>query len=151
MRLFSARLDAPDHLIADHSKLNARRSRMQDEPEWYNGDSDKHEAEEDGELFEFGEECLDRLALALGGTGLLPLAQAALPQLLQSPDWKQRHAALICLAQTAEGCVKAMLRQLAPWVDICLMVCPDASVPVSSYSATVWPIMINIFWGHAPA
>ncbi|KAK9862045.1 hypothetical protein WJX84_012004 [Apatococcus fuscideae] len=94
---------------------------VEDEPDWYNGDNDKHEAEEEGELFEFGEECLDRLALALGGAGLLPLAQAALPQLLQSPDWKQRHAALICLAQTAEGCVKSMLRQVAPWVDICLM------------------------------
>lgn len=99
----------------------------QDEPDWYSGDDDKHEAEEEGELFEFGEECLDRLALALGGSGLLPLAQAALPQLLQSPDWKQRHAALICLAQTAEGCVKSMLRQVAPWVDICLMVCALSS------------------------
>ena len=94
----------------------------QDEPEWYNGDNDANEAEEEGELFEFGEECLDRLALALGGSGLLPLAQAALPQLLQSSDWRQRHAALICLAQTAEGCVKSMLKQLAPWVDLCLMV-----------------------------
>ena len=62
------------------------------------------------------------MALALGGNTLMPLAARALPGLLADGDWRQRHAALICLAQIAEGCVKAMLGHLDSLVSMCLQV-----------------------------
>lgn len=53
-----------------------------------------------GELFDSGQEFLDRVAISLGGKALVPAAGALLPAWLQDAgDWKKRHAALICLAQ----------------------------------------------------
>jgi hypothetical protein len=37
-------------------------------------------------------------------------------------DWKQRHAALIGLAQIAEGCAKVMQKNMSALVDLCLRV-----------------------------
>lgn len=91
-------------------------------PEWHLGDSDKHEAAGGGELYEFGQECLDRLALSLGGNTVAPMASGMLGQLMSSPEWKQRHAALIALAQIAEGCAKVMQKNMTGLVDICLRV-----------------------------
>ncbi len=68
------------------------------------------------------QECLDRLALSLGGNTMVPLVARLLPGLMADPDWRQRHAALICLAQIAEGCVKAMLAHLDSLVSMCLQV-----------------------------
>jgi len=73
-----------------------------------------------GERYEFGQECLDRMALALGGNTVVPLASALLPAMLADGDWRRRHAALICLAQIAEGCVKVMAKNVAGLVDLCL-------------------------------
>jgi hypothetical protein len=39
-------------------------------------------------------------------------------------DWKQRHAALIGLAQIAEGCAKVMQKNMSALVDLCLRVSP---------------------------
>lgn len=94
----------------------------QDEPSWHQAETDDTEAEGEGERYEFGQECLDRLALAVGGNTLAPLAAPALGRLLVSPDWKSRHAALICLAQIAEGCAKVLLKQLKGLVDMCMKV-----------------------------
>ena len=94
----------------------------QDEEDWHRADSDKYEAEGEGELYEFGQECLDRLSLSLGGKTIVPLASSLLPQLLSSQDWKQRHAALICLAQIAEGCAKVMQTNMSGLVDMCMRV-----------------------------
>ena len=95
---------------------------IQDEPEWHKAETDESEAEGEGELYEFGQECLDRLALAVGGNALAPLAAPALGRLLISPDWRSRHAALICLAQIAEGCAKVLLKQLKGLADMCMKV-----------------------------
>lgn len=95
---------------------------LQDDELWHRADTDKHEAEGEGELFEFGQECLDRLSLSLGGNSIVPLASTLLPQMLSSQDWKQRHAALICLAQIAEGCAKVMQKNTSGLVDMCLRV-----------------------------
>ena len=62
------------------------------------------------------------MALSLGGNTMMPLVGRLLPGLMADPDWKQRHAALICLAQIAEGCVKAMLGHLDGLVSMCLQV-----------------------------
>ena len=97
---------------------------LQDEAEWHQADSEQYEAEGEGDLYEFGQECLDRIALALGGKTMVPLAEQALPQLMTDQRWQQRHAALICLAQIAEGCAKVMLqnKQVTGLVQMCKQV-----------------------------
>ena len=95
---------------------------MQDEPNWHRADTDKYESEGEGELYEFGQESLDRLALALGGNTVAPLASGLLPTLLQDPDWKKRHAALICISQIAEGCVKVLVKNVHGLADMCIQV-----------------------------
>ena len=87
-------------------------------------ETDETETEGEGERYEFGQECLDRLALAVGGNTLAPLAAPALGRLLISPEWRSRHAALICLAQIAEGCAKVLLKQIKGLVDMCMKVRP---------------------------
>ncbi len=94
----------------------------QDDPRWHSADSDRYESEGEGERYEFGQECLDRMALALGGNTVVPLASAYLPALLADADWRKRHAALICLAQIAEGCVTVMAKNVSGLVDMCLQV-----------------------------
>lgn len=95
----------------------------QDDPEWYTTeDEDGNQGE--GELCEFGQECLDRVAIALGGQAILYTAQGAavVHQFLNNypADWRYRHASLICLAQIAEGCTKVMLKEIGSLVDMCL-------------------------------
>ena len=51
-------------------------------------------------------------------------AAGKLGQLLIHNDWRCRHAALICLAQIAEGCNKVLGTQLHGLVDMCLKVGP---------------------------
>ena len=95
---------------------------IEDEPDWHTAEDEKMESEGDGELFETGQEYLDRMALAVGGKALVPVAGVALPALIQDADWKKRHAALMCLAQIAEGCVKLMseMQVMEPLVQLCL-------------------------------
>ncbi len=41
---------------------------------------------------------------------------------MQSSNWRERHAALICLAQIAEGCTKTMLKSLGDLTRLCMAV-----------------------------
>eukprot|EP00884_Botryococcus_braunii_P020479 jgi/Botrbrau1/7114/Bobra.0165s0131.1 len=93
---------------------------IEDDPLWHSADTESSETEGEGPLYETGQECLDRIALSLGGNTVVPLASRALPEWIMDPDWKKRHAALICLAQIAEGCVKVMHNQLDGLVDLCM-------------------------------
>jgi hypothetical protein len=101
---------------------------IEDDSQWHTAEDEKLENEGEGELFDFGQECLDRISLALGGKTLVPIAGAALSALMADADWKKRHAALICLAQIAEGCVKLMSEQavLSQLVALCLSGAADA-------------------------
>lgn len=94
----------------------------QDDPLWHSADTESGETEGEGPLYETGQECLDRIALALGGNTVVPLASQTLPIWIVDQDWRKRHAALICLAQIAEGCVKVMQNQLDGLVDLCMRV-----------------------------
>jgi hypothetical protein len=105
---------------------------VEDEPLWHGADDDAHEDEGNGELFDSGQEFLDRVAIALGGKALVPAAGALLPAWLSdASDWRKRHAALICLAQIAEGCAKVMLEQLPPLVGMCVQGLQDPHARVS--------------------
>jgi len=105
---------------------------IEDEAAWHTAEDEKDEEEGEGDLFHSGQDCLDRLALSLGGKTLVPLAGAVLPPFLTDADWKKRHAALICLAQIAEGCVKVMKQEevMKQLVAMCLQGASDSHVKV---------------------
>ena len=124
--------------------VNIVRCLLQDEPNWHRADTDKYESEGEGELYEFGQESLDRIALALGGNTVAPLASSLLPTLLQDADWKKRYAALICISQIAEGCVKVLVKNVHGLADMCIQVRHAPNLASSAVSATT---MCAFFYG----
>jgi len=63
--------------------------------------------------YEFGLECMDRLALKIGGKTLVPIVFSKyIPTFLQRSDWQARHAALMVISQISEGCRKTIGDQL---------------------------------------
>lgn len=49
-------------------------------------------------------ESLDRLAIQLTGSSLVPIVFDVVPDMLASEDWRQRHAALMSISVIGEGC-----------------------------------------------
>ncbi|KAL2923922.1 Importin-5 [Bienertia sinuspersici] len=84
---------------------------IEDDPVWHSADTEDEDA---GESSNYGvaQECLDRLSISLGGNTIVPVASELLPAFLAAPEWQKHHAALICLAQIAEGCSKVMIKNL---------------------------------------
>ncbi|ONK75287.1 uncharacterized protein A4U43_C03F15290 [Asparagus officinalis] len=80
------------------------------------------EDEDAGETsnYSVGQECLDRISIALGGNTIVPVASELLPAYLAAPEWQKHHAALITLAQIAEGCSKVMIKNLEQVVNMVL-------------------------------
>ncbi|CAJ2642483.1 unnamed protein product [Trifolium pratense] len=76
--------------------------------------STSNEDEDAGETtnYGFGQECLDRLSISLGGNTIVPVASELLPTYLVSPEWQKHNAALVAIAQIAEGCSKVMTKNL---------------------------------------
>jgi hypothetical protein len=81
---------------------------IEDDTQWHFAESEEEDAGETAD-YEVGQECLDRLAISLGGNTVLPVAFQLLPSFVNDSDWKKRHAALIALAQIAEGCSKVLV------------------------------------------
>lgn len=102
---------------------------MEDDPLWHVADSDDGDVGKTSNC-EVGQECLDRLAIALGGEAIVPLAVELLPGYLAAPDWRKRHAGLITLAQIAEGCAKEMRKDLQHFVPMILNLFHDSHVRV---------------------
>ncbi|KAL6776649.1 IPB2 [Auxenochlorella protothecoides x Auxenochlorella symbiontica] len=104
---------------------------VEDVPEWHTAEDEKEENAGEGELFEFGQECLDRISFALGGKTLVPVAGTTLTAYMaDTGSWEKRHAALICLAQIAEGCVKVMVDEVEKLVALCLLGARDGTPKV---------------------
>lgn len=78
---------------------------IEDDPAWHSAVTEHEDAGETTN-YSVGQECLDRLAMALGGNTLVPVASEVFPVYLAAPEWQKHHAALIALAQIAEGCSK---------------------------------------------
>ncbi|KAL9255453.1 Importin-5-like protein [Drosera capensis] len=89
---------------------------IEDEPDWHGAETEDEDA---GETTNYSES-LDRLAISLGGNTIVPVASEVLPAYLAAPEWQKRHAAMICLAQIAEGCVKVMTNNLEQVVSMVL-------------------------------
>ncbi len=74
--------------------------------------------EEDSDSNAVVAECaLDRLACGLGGKSVFPHIMSITPTMLQSPDWKHRHAALMAISASGEGCHKQMEPYLPQVMD----------------------------------
>ncbi len=58
------------------------------------------------------EQALDRIALAMKGTVVLPIAFSIIPGSLSSAEWQKRHAALKAISAIGEGCFKIMNMEL---------------------------------------
>ena len=50
---------------------------------------------------------------ALGGKTMVPVLFSKIQEMFKSADWKQRHAALMAISQSGEGCRRAS-DQVAP-------------------------------------
>lgn len=59
------------------------------------------------------ENAIDRFACAIGGKVMLPVVMNSVPQMLQSDDWRFRHAGLMALSAVGEGCHKHMEEMLS--------------------------------------
>ncbi|GJP49341.1 hypothetical protein CLOM_g8564 [Closterium sp. NIES-68] len=92
---------------------------IEDTPEWHAANDEEEDSGESAN-YEVAQECLDRLAISVGGNTVLPVASQALPAYATDADWKKRHAALVCLAQIAEGCTKVMSKSLESVVAMVL-------------------------------
>ncbi|KAJ2741550.1 importin subunit beta-3 [Coemansia sp. BCRC 34301] len=91
-------------------------STVDDDSEWYTAETiEEGDNEED---YVFGEQTMDRLAIALGGKQLLPIAFNFIPQMLASSDWRQRHAALMAVSSIGEGCYKIMRGELQKILEL---------------------------------
>uniref|UniRef100_A0A7S3C1U5 TOG domain-containing protein n=1 Tax=Haptolina ericina TaxID=156174 RepID=A0A7S3C1U5_9EUKA len=77
--------------------------------EWENEEED----EEDTEItnYDVGEEALDRLSIAMGGKTMVPVLFEHITEFFKG-NWKQRHAALMAISQSGEGCEKQMAKNL---------------------------------------
>ncbi|KAL6195024.1 hypothetical protein ACLB2K_030646 [Fragaria x ananassa] len=92
---------------------------IEDDPSWHTAETEDEDAGESGN-YSVGQECLDRLAISLGGNTIVPVASEQLPAYLAAPEWQKHHAALIALAQIAEGCSKVMIKNLEQVVAMVL-------------------------------
>ncbi|XP_073141083.1 uncharacterized protein [Henckelia pumila] len=92
---------------------------VEDDPAWHSAEAKDEDAGETSD-YSVGQECLDRLSLALGGNTIVPVVSEQLPGYLSAPEWQKQHAALIALAQIAEGCSKVMIKNLEQVVNMVL-------------------------------
>ncbi|KAF8035391.1 hypothetical protein BT93_C1424 [Corymbia citriodora subsp. variegata] len=92
---------------------------IEDDPVWHSAETEDEDAGESSN-YSVGQECLDRLSISLGGNTIIPVASEQLPAYLAAPEWEKHHAALIAIAQIAEGCSKVMIKNLERVVSMVL-------------------------------
>ncbi|XP_065887455.1 importin-5-like isoform X2 [Dysidea avara] len=91
---------------------------LEDDSDW--SLSDESQDEDSTSNAAVGEDMIRRLAVSLGGKSILPLAMESIPRMLQSDDWRQRHAALQAISVLEEGCAKQMIAMLEELLDMIL-------------------------------
>ncbi|EFH68149.1 hypothetical protein ARALYDRAFT_314839 [Arabidopsis lyrata subsp. lyrata] len=92
---------------------------IEDDPAWHSAENEDEDAGETSN-YGFGQECLDRLAISLGGNTIVPVASEVFSGFFAASEWQKHHAALIALAQIAEGCSKVMIKNLEQVVSMVL-------------------------------
>lgn len=92
---------------------------LEDDQDWYNQEDEEDNTEYT--LFDCGQESLDRIAIALGGKAVLPVAEAIIPSFLNNEQsWVHRHAALLGISQIGEGCQKQIEAKLGEVISLAL-------------------------------
>jgi len=79
---------------------------IDEEEDWSVNDEPEEEDSDNNNVV--AESALDRLACGLGGKTVFPHIMQLTPTMLQSQDWKVRHAALMAISASGEGCHKQM-------------------------------------------
>ncbi|MFS8008671.1 putative TOG domain, importin beta family [Helianthus anomalus] len=92
---------------------------VEDDPAWHSAEVEHEDAGETSN-YSAGQEYLDRLSISLGGNTIVPVVSEVLPAYFAAPEWQKHHAALIALAQIAEGCSKVMTKNLEQVVTMVL-------------------------------
>eukprot|EP00298_Acanthocystis_sp_HF-20_P014614 c20843_g1_i1.p1 GENE.c20843_g1_i1~~c20843_g1_i1.p1 ORF type:complete len:1114 (+),score=510.20 c20843_g1_i1:83-3343(+) len=88
--------------------------------EWNN--EDPNDEDTMTEAYIFGEEAMDRMAVALRWKALKSSCTKLISQHLQNPDWKYRHSALMTISQVGEV---IPVEEINPVVGILLRCCAD--------------------------
>ncbi|KAI0566660.1 Importin beta [Gracilaria domingensis] len=91
---------------------------IEDDRDWY----EQEDEDDTNEYthFDCGQESLDRLAIALGGKAVLPVAESLIAAFLQNTNWVYRHAALLAISQIGEGCRKQIEQKLGTVIHLAL-------------------------------
>ncbi|KAI9089986.1 armadillo-type protein [Phlyctochytrium arcticum] len=84
---------------------------LDEDEKWYTVDDVEDDDPESDDIL--AGEALDRLARALGGKAVLPVAFTVIPGMLAAPEWQKRHGALMTVSAIGEGCAKIMEAELA--------------------------------------
>ncbi|KAK3313938.1 armadillo-type protein [Apodospora peruviana] len=87
-----------------------------DASEWLKADD--LDQEESDQNHVAGEQCMDRLANKLGGSVVLAPTFNWLPRMMQSPAWRDRHAALMAISAISEGCREQMIGELRQVLEL---------------------------------
>ncbi|KAI9349471.1 armadillo-type protein [Zopfochytrium polystomum] len=100
---------------------------LEDDPDWYTTEDGlillvqlSQDDEDNGENYVYAEQAIDRLAIALGGETMLPIAFELIPRFIGSADWRQRYAALMAISVLGEGCASLMVERLNDIVKLVL-------------------------------
>ncbi|KKA27201.1 hypothetical protein TD95_002096 [Thielaviopsis punctulata] len=72
-----------------------------------------------------GEQTMDRLANKLGGETILAPTFNWLPRMVNSPNWKDRHAALMAISAISEGCRELMIGELRQVLNLVIPALTD--------------------------
>ncbi|XP_023336717.1 importin-5 [Eurytemora carolleeae] len=88
---------------------------IDEEEDWSTNEAPEDEDNDSNAVV--AESALDRLACGLGGKTVFPHIMQLTPTMLQSQDWKYRHAALMAISASGEGCHKQMEPFLSQVMD----------------------------------
>lgn len=100
------RKKAEKHIAALIPHVLKMMTELLDDDDWAN--DDEFVDEDTSENNVIAESALDRLACGLGGKAILPHIIQLIPQMMNNPDWRYRHAALMAISAAGEGCHKQM-------------------------------------------
>lgn len=115
-----------------------------DDEDWLTNDNTEDDDDSTSNAIA-GETSLDRFANALGGKCVLPHVITNIPNMMQSEDWRYRHAALMAISAIGEGCGKQMQVVLEDVVAAVLPFCQDSHYRVRYAACNALGQMANDF------
>jgi len=83
---------------------------VEEDEDWLKRTAD--DDDDDDEMHYVGMDAIANLAQHIGGKVFLPPCFSTVQQLLQSADWRQRHAGLMAVSQIGEACKKQLMTQM---------------------------------------